>query len=73
MSRATAASGVVCDGFDRWEAGVKAALRAEVAPDFADRLREASSFRWFLIRLEIEAEVARRMKDVKRPPDEALF
>lgn len=66
-------SGVVCDGFGRWEAGVKAILRAEVRVEFAERLRLATTFKRLLLRLEIEREVDRRLKDVKRPSDEALF
>jgi len=73
MNGDAAMSGVVCDGFGRWEAGVKAILRAKVKADFADRLRDASAFRSVLLRFEIEAEVDRRFRDVTPPSDEALF
>lgn len=73
MRREAVTSGVVCDGFERWEAGVKAALRAEVTTEFAERLRDASAFRRFLLRLDIEEELERRFGDVTPPSDEALF
>ena len=73
MKREAVTSGVVCDGFERWEAGVKAVLRAGVTDEFAERLRDASMFRRFLIRLDIEEEVERRFRDATPPSDEALF
>lgn len=73
MKRETVTSCIVCDGFERWEAGVKAGLRAEVTAEFAERLRDVSTFRRFLLRLDIEEEVERRFRDVTPPSDEALF
>ena len=73
MNRSTAAQSIVANGRGLWRKGVTAKIRAEVAVEFEGRLRTASMFGRVRLRLEIEREVARRLRDVRPPSDEALF
>jgi hypothetical protein len=65
--------GVVCDGYERWWVGASEPIRAAVEAEFAAKLRCASLWQRWQLRLEIEREVGRRMQDMPKPSPEALF
>ncbi len=64
---------VVCDGYERWWVRASEPIRAAVEAEFAAKLRGASLWQRWQLRLEIEREVSRRMQDVPKPSREALF
>jgi hypothetical protein len=64
---------VVCDGYERWWVGASEPIRASVEGEYAAKLRGASLWRRWQLRLEIEREVSRRMQDVPKPSPESLF
>lgn len=65
--------GVVCDGYERWLAGASEPTRAAVEAEYASKRHVASLWQRWQIRLEIEREISRRMRDVPKPSREALF
>lgn len=64
---------VVCDGYERWWTGASEPIRAAVEAQYAAKLSAASIWQRWQLRLQIEREVNRRMRDVPKPSREALF
>lgn len=58
----------VVTGYESAEAALLPEIRRQVEADFAERLSAAGLFRRWLLRLQIRAEISRRL-DQQAPPD----
>lgn len=61
-------AGIVADGLVRAQAACEPLIRAEVAREFAPRLRGTPTWRRWLLRWLMEREVRRRLRRAA-PPD----
>ena len=64
---------VVCDGYQRWLVGTSEPIRVAVETEYAEKLKAASIWQRWQLRIEITREVNRRMKNIPKPSREALF
>lgn len=64
---------LVCDGRSRWWAGASEPIRNAVEAEYAEKVKSASIWQRWQLRIEIAHEVNRRMKNIPKPSREALF
>lgn len=67
------ASGIVENGLSRWWTAAATATREVVIAEYSERFHKANGWKRDWLRLEVEREVSRRLKNVKPPSPESLF